>query len=171
MNKNRATYAVLIGALLTLAGCQESLEPSTKKTDNNISSQEITRENSEATANKKNNQQELQPLIPTDPPLVAEDIIAIDALKWVDSADVSKDFLKSVNKKDFRMLVIATRGTPMPGIEPAKQAIASQKCGKKYLPGVGDTLGGETHRAYREKALKYAKTYNQKMQALCLPIK
>ena len=170
MNKNRATFAVLIWVLLILGGCQAQLESSKKKTEDNVTAQKITKENGEETSDKKNNEQGLQQLTPTEQPFTAEDIKAIEALKWVDSANLEKDFLNAINEKDFRIWVIATRGTLMPGVEPAKQAVVSQKCGKKYLPGVGDTLRGESHRAYRKKALEYAKTYNQKMQALCLSV-
>ncbi len=170
MNKNRPTFAVLIWVLLTIGGCQDQLESSTEKTEDNIAAQKITKENGEETSNKKNNQQELYQLEPTTQPLTTEDIDAIEALKWVDSANLEKDLLNAVNEKDFRIWIIAGRGTLMPGVEPAKQTVVSQKCGEKYLPGVGDTLGGETHRAYRKKVLEYAKTYNQKMQALCLSV-
>lgn len=98
-----------------------------------------------------------------------EESDAIKQLEWVLSADVEKDFSEAIQKKDFHVWVIADRATTMPGIEVSQQAEITKKCKHKYLPGVGDTLRGDTHRDYRKKAVEYAAKYNQKMQAICLP--
>lgn len=98
-----------------------------------------------------------------------EESDAIKQLEWVLSADVEKDFSKAIQNKDFHVWVIADRATTMPGIEASLQAEITKKCKHKYIPGVGDTLRGDTHRDYRKKAVEYAAKYNQKMQAVCLP--
>lgn len=149
MKINQQKLAVIILLIVSLSACQESAQKSANEIEQ---VQPIQQQSAQ--------QQSTQ--------LTQEEKTAIEALAWAQSVNLENEFNEAIRKEDFRVWVIAGRGAIMPGIDSALQAQISKNCGHRYLPGVGDTLRGDTHRAYRKKAVEYAKKYNQKMQAHCL---
>ncbi len=91
----------------------------------------------------------------------------IDSLNWALDASVNHDVEQASQQGDYRLLVLATRGLSMPGIEVNYRAELAQMCGKKYLPGSVDVLINERHKKLYQEAMAYAKAYNQQMARLC----
>ncbi|TQV88056.1 hypothetical protein [Aliikangiella coralliicola] len=158
MKINTPKLAAITLALMTLSACQET--PSESKEEIKKEPQQ-TQEHPDKVKQDRQNQQAVEQLR-------QEEKSAIEALEWAQSADLDKEYNEAIEKKDFRVWMIAGRGASMPGIDSSLQAKIDKNCGHKYLPGVGDILRGDTHRAYRKKAVEYAEKYNQKMQTHCL---
>jgi len=69
--------------------------------------------------------------------------------------------------QDYRLLVTATRGINVPGLEQSDVKLATALCGKKYMAKTGDVIKTEQDRIERKKTIAYMRQYNEKMWLLC----
>jgi len=69
--------------------------------------------------------------------------------------------------QDYRLLITATRGINVPGLEQSDVKSAIALCGKKYMAKTGDVINTEQDRIDREKVIAYMRQYNEKMWLLC----
>ncbi len=83
------------------------------------------------------------------------------------SSDLAQALTTAEQAQDYRLLVTATRGISIPGLEQKDYSAAIDLCGKKYMPQTGDVITTEQDRAERKKALAYMRQYNEKMWLLC----
>ncbi len=147
-----------LSLLSVLSGCAH------QSTSSLIPENDITVVNQHSEGKKKTARIETIPVIRVS----AQEKKAIQALSWVKTAQVNEDIKKAIENSDFRFWVIATRITTIPGVNFKSQNILSYRCGQKSLPGMGDIIYSKTHQSYYQQALTYAKSYNQKMEKLCL---
>ncbi len=83
------------------------------------------------------------------------------------SFDLTQALVTAEQAQDYRLLVTATRGVSIPGLEQKDYHAAIALCGKKYMPQTGDVITTEQDRVERKKALAYMRQYNEKMWLLC----
>lgn len=83
------------------------------------------------------------------------------------SAALSQALALAEQAQDYRLLVTATRGINVPGLEQSDIKSAVALCGKKYMLNTGDVIKTEQDRIDREKVIVYMRQYNEKMWLLC----
>lgn len=82
-------------------------------------------------------------------------------------ADVQLALTKAEHEQDYRLLVTATRGITVPGLNPNEFKSAIALCGKQYMPKTGDVIKTEQDRVERNKVVSYMQQYNEHMWSLC----
>jgi hypothetical protein len=88
-------------------------------------------------------------------------------LKWVDTADPVADAKRAVAEKRPVLFILGGRGALAPGISPELTSTLSVKCPVQMLPGATDTVHGDTHLNYLQRARAYAEKYNRELLAFC----
>ena len=91
----------------------------------------------------------------------------LSLLGWAESANPERDAKAAIAKKDYRLLVLAGRGSNMPGVKATEQAALQKRCGIQYLKGSTDVVRSDKHSVLLEKAYNYAEKYNILIAAQC----
>ncbi|MBT2968459.1 MAG: glutamyl-tRNA amidotransferase [Candidatus Thiodiazotropha sp. (ex Ctena orbiculata)] len=100
--------------------------------------------------------------------LSAEEKKAVETLLWVEDADAEKQAAEALDKGDKRLMAMASRATILPGIEPELQSKAKSICGIRYLDGSTDTVFGEIHLQFIQRATEFAAAYNKIVIDKCM---
>ncbi|MET0072369.1 MAG: glutamyl-tRNA amidotransferase [Candidatus Thiodiazotropha sp.] len=100
--------------------------------------------------------------------LSADEKKAVESLLWVEDADAEKQAAEALEKGDKRLIAMASRATMLPGIEPELQSKAKSICGIRYLDGSTDTVFGEIHLQFIQRASDYAAAYNKIVIGKCM---
>lgn len=88
---------------------------------------------------------------------------------WLQGADSKVDAEAAVAKKDFRLLAVSGRGLMIPGIAVEDREAAKNKCGIRYMEGMGDVIQPDPEfRKWRKKGSEYAKAYNAIVHKHCM---
>jgi hypothetical protein len=93
---------------------------------------------------------------------------AVESLLWLEDADPVQSAAEALEKGDIRLMVMATRANTLPGIETELISKAKSICGIRYLEGSTDTVFGETHLKFIQRASDYAATYNKIVIQKCM---
>jgi hypothetical protein len=100
--------------------------------------------------------------------LSAEEKKAVESLLWLKDANPDKHAAEALEKGDKRLIAMASRATPLPGIEPDLLSKAKSICGIRYLEGSTDTVYGEIHLKLIQAASEYAAAYNKIVIEQCI---
>ena len=93
---------------------------------------------------------------------------AVESLLWLKDADPVKSAGEALEKGDKRLMAMASRATTLPGIETELISKAKSICGIRYLEGSTDTVFGETHLQFIQRASDYAAAYNKIVIQQCM---
>jgi hypothetical protein len=93
---------------------------------------------------------------------------AVESLLWLEDADPMKSAAEALEKGDKRLMAMASRATVLPGIETELISKAKSICGIRYLEGSTDTVFGETHLKFIQRASDYAAAYNKIVIEKCM---
>jgi len=104
-----------------------------------------------------------------EPEMTTTERNAVALLKWVDTADPVADAKRAVAEKRPVLLILGGRGAPAPGVSPELRSSLSAKCPVQVLPGATDTVHGNTHLNYLQRARDYAEKYNRELLPFCPP--
>ncbi|MGB5082344.1 MAG: hypothetical protein WBO23_16575 [Burkholderiales bacterium] len=94
---------------------------------------------------------------------------AVDLLRWLDAADPVGDSKRAIDQGRPALLTLGGRGASLPGIAAGEQSRLTPRCPMRVLPGATDTVRGDTHLRYLQRARDYAERYNRAMLAFCSP--
>ncbi|MEW8508166.1 MAG: glutamyl-tRNA amidotransferase [Candidatus Thiodiazotropha sp.] len=100
--------------------------------------------------------------------LSPEEKKAVESLLWVEDANPDKQAAEALEKGDKRLMAMASRATMLPGIEPELHSKAKSICGIRYLEGSTDTVFGEIHLRYIQRASEFAAIYNRIVVDRCM---
>jgi hypothetical protein len=92
---------------------------------------------------------------------------AVGLLQWLDTADPVADAKRAIAERRPVLLMLGGRGAPIPGVPPEQRARLIAKCPIDILPGATDTVHGDTHLKYLQRAQAYAEQFNRTMLAYC----
>ena len=87
--------------------------------------------------------------------------------EWQQNADADADAAGAIEHGDLRLLAFATRGTSIPGIEPATGQRYTEQCGVRYLKGFGDVIRSENQLQAMTAAHAWAEAYNRLIIEAC----
>jgi hypothetical protein len=96
------------------------------------------------------------------------EIAAFQSLDWVVDADPIADARLAIAGSDLRLLSMARRGAPLPGVPIESAADARDMCGVRYLPGTTDRVLNKQHLELLRSARDYAERYNSVVVQTCL---
>ena len=103
--------------------------------------------------------------LPTSP----REAQAVSLLRWLDTADPVADAKRAIDQGRPALLTLGGRGASLPGIAPERQSRLTLKCPLRPLRGATDTVRGDSHLRYLQRARDYAARYNRAMLAFCSP--
>jgi len=89
------------------------------------------------------------------------------SLAWYENADPASDARDAVASGDKKFLAIATRGINIPGIAPQQTKKYRNKCGIKFIKGIGDVIRDKNDLRKHKLAKAYAKLYNHVVKQNC----
>ncbi len=92
---------------------------------------------------------------------------AITALKWLDTANPAEDARHAIAEQRFVLYLAGGKGGDAAGIPETQQVEALQRCETQPLPGVTDTVYGNEHLRYLQRARDYAAQFNAIMSTAC----
>jgi len=99
--------------------------------------------------------------------LSASEAAAVAALQWLDDADPAADAERAMREGRLTLLTLGGRGQSLPGVPVEFQTEALSKCFARLVPGAVDTVLGDSHLAYLQRAYDYAARYNRSMLRVC----
>lgn len=89
------------------------------------------------------------------------------ARSWHEKASARDDAAYALKHADRRLLGFATRGTSIPGIEPALKQAYRDQCGLRFIAGFGDLVRSEEQLNKMKLAHAYAQRYNEIIISEC----
>ncbi|TQF67916.1 hypothetical protein [Pseudoalteromonas luteoviolacea] len=87
--------------------------------------------------------------------------------KRSDDLNVDVAIEKALENKDYRLLLTQGRRPVSPGLEHIPIEELKDRCGTKFLTGMGDVIKSTAEKKARVAKYNFAKAYNLKMYAIC----
>ena len=85
----------------------------------------------------------------------------VEALRWLDRADVRADFRRHVlQRRDTRLIGVHNVGAAIPGVDPSAQRGLFQQKRVRFIKGTSDAITSPEYGRLVFKAHEYAKRYN-----------